>query len=182
MVLCFIGDGATNNGYFHESLNLSAVWDLPIIWLIENNGYGMGTPIEVASGQTKLIKRAISYDMKTFDPMDGMDALAVYDTMKKAVDYARKKGPVLLESMTYRYEGHGMSDKMYTSRAEELERYKARDPITLLNNKLCELYPDVGPALAQIEDQAVALVAETEKYADESPDPTYDDLVRNIYV
>jgi len=182
VVLCFIGDGATNNGYFHEALNLSAVWDLPVVWLIENNLYGMGTPIEASSGQTKLIKRAISYDMKTFDPMDGMDVFEVYETVKKAVDHARKKGPVLLESMTYRYEGHGMSDKMYTARAAELEKYKARDPITLLSNKLCELYPDVGPTLTKIEQDVVEVVAGTEKFADESPDPTYEDLIRHIYV
>ncbi len=182
VVMCFIGDGATNNGYFHESLNISQVWDLPVIWLIENNLYGMGTPIEAASGQTKLIKRAIAYDMKAFDPVDGMDVFAVYDTVQKAVDYARKKGPVLLEAMTYRYEGHGMSDKMYSARSEELEKYKARDPITLLKNKLCELYPDVGPTLEKIEKEMEAAVAETEKFAEESPNPTAEDLVRHIYV
>jgi pyruvate dehydrogenase E1 component alpha subunit len=182
VVLCFIGDGATNNGYFHEALNLSAVWDLPVIWLIENNLYGMGTPIEAASGQTKLIKRAIAYDMKAFDPIDGMDVIAVHDTVAKAVEYARKKGPVLLESMTYRYEGHGVSDKMYAARVEEMERYKARDPITLLSDKLCEMHPDIGPTLTKIEEDVAKTVKATEKFADESPNPTAEDLVRHIYV
>ncbi|NWF68458.1 MAG: pyruvate dehydrogenase (acetyl-transferring) E1 component subunit alpha [Chloroflexi bacterium] len=182
VVLCFIGDGATNNGYFHEALNLSAVWDLPVVWLIENNLYGMGTALEDASGQTKLIKRAIAYDMKAFDPMDGQDVFEVHETVKKAVDYARKKGPVLLESMTYRFEGHGMSDKMYAARVDEMSRFKARDPITLLHDKLCELYPDIGPTLDTIDKQCEAVVTESEKYAENSPAPTFEDLTRHIYV
>jgi pyruvate dehydrogenase E1 component alpha subunit len=182
VVLCFIGDGASNNGYFHESLNLSAVWDLPVIWLIENNLYGMGTPVEVSTGQPELIKRAVAYGMKSYERMDGMNVFVVYDTVTKAVEYARKKGPVLLESLTYRYEGHGMSDKMYAARVEEMETYKARDPISLLKDKLCELYPDVGPTLADIETRVDAQVAETERFSEQSPDPTYEDLVRHVYV
>jgi pyruvate dehydrogenase E1 component alpha subunit len=120
--------------------------------------------------------------MKSYERMDGMDVFAVYDTMTKAVEYARKKGPVLLESLTYRYEGHGMSDKMYASRVEEMENYKARDPISLLKDKLCELYPDVGPTLTDIETRVDAQVAETERFSEQSPDPTYEDLVRHVYV
>jgi pyruvate dehydrogenase E1 component alpha subunit len=182
VVLCFIGDGATNNGYFHEALNLSAVWDLPVIWLIENNLYGMGTPLDAASGQTQLYKRAVAYGMKSLEPIDGMDVIAVHEAVTETVKYARKKGPILLEAMTYRYEGHGMSDKMYAARVEEMAKYKARDPIILLHNKLCELDPEIGSQLEEIEEQCEAKVREAEKFAEESPAPTYEDLLRHINV
>src|SRR5262249_25129026 len=88
VTLCFVGDGATNNGYFHESVNLSAVWDLPVIWLIENNLYGMGTSVEVSSGQPELVKRAIAYGIKEGPRLDGQDILQVHDALTEARDYA----------------------------------------------------------------------------------------------
>jgi pyruvate dehydrogenase E1 component alpha subunit len=182
VVLCFIGDGASNNGYFHEALNLSAVWKLPVIWLIENNLYGMGTPVEMSSGQPELIKRAIGYGMKAFDRIDGQDVFAVHHTMQQAVEYARKEGPVLLESMTYRYEGHGVSDKMYAQRKDELNQFKLRDPLIVLKDHLLSEFPDAKNAVAQIEGQVERQVAQAVKFADESPEPTYEDLVNHIYV
>ncbi len=182
VVLCFVGDGATNNGYFHESLNLSAVWDLPVIWLIENNLYGMGTPVEVSTGQPELHKRAAAYGMEDGGRIDGMDLVKVYDAVGQAADYARKKGPILLESMTYRYEGHGMSDKIFHLKAEEMRAYMDRDPITRLRNKLCELFPDCGEQMDKLERRADDTVAESVEYAENSPVPDYDDLVRHVYV
>jgi pyruvate dehydrogenase E1 component alpha subunit len=182
VVLCFVGDGATNNGYFHESLNLSAVWDLPVIWLIENNLYGMGTPVEVSSGQPELHRRAAAYGMEDGGRIDGMDLVKVYDAVGQAADYARKKGPILLESMTYRYEGHGMSDKIFHLKAEEMRAYMDRDPITRLRNKLCELFPDCGEQMDKLERRADDMVAESVEYAENSPVPDYDDLVRHVYV
>ena len=97
-VLCLMGDGSTNIGYFHESLNMSAVWDLPVVWLIENNQYGMGTAVNRASGQDELKStRSVGYDMKEWNRIDGMNVVEVYEEIGKALDYARKHGPVLVE-------------------------------------------------------------------------------------
>lgn len=181
VVLSFIGDGATNNGYFHESLNLSAVWDLPIVWLIENNLYGMGTPVEVSTGQPELHKRAIAYGIKDFGRVDGMDPLAVYAVAKEAVAYAREHGPALIESITYRYKGHGVSDRLYQRREQEMALYKARDPLTVMEDHLKQLDPGVESALAAIDAAARETVEAAIRYAEESPDPTYDDLINHIY-
>ncbi len=181
VVLCFIGDGATNNGYFHEALNLSGVWDLPVVWLIENNGYGMGTPVEVASAQPELVKRAIGYGMKEGPRVDGQDVIAVYEAVSEAVDYARQHGPVLLESLTYRYKGHGVSDRSYDKMAE-LRDWQQRDPILILQRKLVEMFPDVEPELAQIERDVAKVVHDSVIFAEDSPVPTYEDLIRHVYV
>jgi pyruvate dehydrogenase E1 component alpha subunit len=181
VVLCFLGDGSTNNGYFHESLNLSAVWDLPVVWLIENNLYGMGTSTEIASGQPILVKRAIAYGMKEGPRVNGMDVIDVYKASVEAVDYARKNGPILMECITYRYEGHGVSDRIYQTRVEEMKKYKEMDPIIVLRNHLCDQYDDIGPELDNLDQRAVTTVNEAVKYAEESPDPTAEDLVRNVY-
>jgi pyruvate dehydrogenase E1 component alpha subunit len=181
VTICFIGDGATNNGYFHESLNLSAVWDLPVIWIIENNLYGMGTSVEVSSGQTELVKRAVAYGMKEGPRFDGQDVMLTYNLVKEAVDYARQNGPILMEAMTFRYEGHGMSDKMFSTRTEELAFWKERDPIIKLEDHLKSKYSKIEPELEKLCNKAAQVVEEAEKFADESPVPTYDDLVNNVY-
>ncbi len=185
VALTFIGDGATNNGYFHEALNLSAVWKLPIVWVIENNFVGMGTRIEDSSGQPELHKRAIAYGMKDGGRIDGQDVLKVYDAVQDAVDYARAgNGPVLIESLTYRYRGHGVSDKSYDQRfAEELKDYKEnRDPITLLQRHLTKTYKNIEPTLKEYEEAAVKTVAESVEFAKASAEPGYDELIRNVYV
>lgn len=184
VTLSFVGDGATNNGYFHEAANLSAVWDLPVIWLIENNIYGMGTTVEDASGQTDLYKRAEAYGMKSLGQVDGQNVIEVNEVITQAVDYARSNGPVLVEALTYRYRGHGVSDRQYNERlADELEEWKEeRDPITILGNYLKEHYKNVDDELQKYRDEAEATVYEAVDYAENSPVPGYDDLVRNVYV
>ncbi|MCC7446533.1 MAG: pyruvate dehydrogenase (acetyl-transferring) E1 component subunit alpha [Anaerolineae bacterium] len=182
VVLCFMGDGATNNGYFHEALNLSAVWDLPVIWLIENNLYGMGTAVNLASGQPELTKRAIAYGMKEGPRVDGMNVIEVYNAVREAAEYARQHGPILMESMTYRYEGHGVSDRMYATRVEEMKKYKELDPIIILRNILTEQDRSVAAELDEREKKATAVIDEAVAFAEQSPDPTYEDLVNHIYV
>lgn len=182
VVLCFMGDGSTNNGYFHESLNLSAVWDLPVVWIIENNLYGMGTPIEVSTGQPELHKRAQAYGMKTFPRIDGQNVVEMYNTTKEAVEYARKNGPVLLESMTYRYRGHGVSDKSYVERADELTAWQGNDPITVARRLISSKHRNMVPEFERLEQEAKVVVAEAVRYAEESPMPGYEDLIRHIYV
>ncbi len=184
VVLSFIGDGATNNGYFHESLNISAVWDLPVIWVIENNFYGMGTSVEDATGQPELYRRAESYGMKTLGRIDGQNVIEVNETMQKAVDYARKNGPVLIEAITYRYRGHGVSDRQYNDRlSDELEQWKAtRDPITILCEHLTNNYKNIDGELQKIEQETRKIIDEAVDFAEQSPDPTYEDLISNVYV
>lgn len=182
VVLCFMGDGATNNGYFHESLNLSAVWDLPVVWLIENNLYGMGTPVEKSSGQVELHKRAIAYGMKDFERVDGQDVVAVYDRVSEAVAYAREHGPVLMEAMTYRYLGHGVSDRSYVQRADELTKWHEQDPISVLRRIILDQDKDAEPEMKQIENEVDKQVDEAVEYAENSPMPGYEDLISNVYV
>ena len=186
LVVCFMGDGATNNGYFHESLNLSAVWDLPVIWLIENNFVGMGTRVEDASGQPELVKRAIAYGMKEGPRVDGQDVMAVYNAVSEAAEYVRKTGkPILMESLTYRYKGHGVSDKQFDARDDlkrELEEWHEKDPITVLRRQLTEQFEGIEPELERLEQEANRVVDESVEYAENSPVPTYEDLINNIYV
>ncbi len=184
VVISFIGDGATNNGYFHESLNISQIWDLPVVWIIENNLVGMGTRIEDSSGQTELHKRAIAYGMKDMGRIDGQDVMAVYECVREAVDYARKTGPVLIESLTYRYKGHGVSDRSYDKRfAEELQQWaEQKDPIVLLKNTLTGRYKNIESELAEIEAETQKIVDESVEFALNSPNPTYEDLISNVYV
>ena len=184
VTVSFIGDGATNNGYFHEALNMSAIWDLPVVWIIENNFIGMGTRIEQSSGQPELYRRAEAYGMKTFGRVDAQDVVAVYETATKAVEYAREHGPVLIEHLTYRYKGHGVSDRTYAERfPEELAEYKEnKDPITLLRNKIVDKYKNIDGELDAFHEEANKIVDESVEFALNSPDPTYDDLISNVYV
>ncbi|MBZ0297975.1 MAG: pyruvate dehydrogenase (acetyl-transferring) E1 component subunit alpha [Anaerolineae bacterium] len=184
VTLSFIGDGASNNGYFHEALNMSAIWDLPVIWVIENNLVGMGTRVEVASGQPELHKRAIAYGMKDMGRVDGQDVVAVHECVLEAAEYARKNGPVLIEAMTYRYKGHGVSDRTYDIRfQEELQEYmEHKDPIGILRKRLVDNYKNIEPQLEQIEKEAEKVVEDATEYALSSPVPTYEDLISNVYV
>jgi pyruvate dehydrogenase E1 component alpha subunit len=187
--ISFIGDGATNNGYFHESLNLAGLWDLPVIWLIENNGYGMGTEIDRSAGNPILHERAIGYGVKDFGRVDGQDVLAMYDTMCEAVEYCRSgKGSALVEAITYRYRGHGVSDKQYNSRedmAAELKQWQdEKDPLKILRDKILKQYKSVEAAdLEKYHEEARKIVADAVKFAEESPFPdTLEELYANVYV
>jgi pyruvate dehydrogenase E1 component alpha subunit len=186
VVLCFMGDGATNNGYFHEAVNMAAVWDLPVIWLIENNLVGMGTRIEDASGQVELHKRAVAYGIEDGGRIDGQNVIAVYEAVRQAADHARQHGPVLLEALSYRYKGHGVSDKQYDKRpdlAEELRTWQdARDPINVLRGIVLETYPDATQQMSALESKADEVVEDAVRYGEESPVPTYEDLINNVYV
>lgn len=184
VVVCFIGDGATNNGYFHESLNFSQIYKLPVIWIIENNLVGMGTRIEDASGQPILHRRADAYGIKDLERVDGQNVVEVYNRVKEGVEYARREGPVLIESMTYRYKGHGVSDRSYDRRlADELKDWvENKEPITILANLLKTEHGVDDTQLQTIVDQQLNIVEESVEYALNSPDPDADDLVRNVYV
>lgn len=184
VMVSFIGDGATNNGYFHEAVNMSGAWKLPVVWIIENNLVAMGTRIEDSTAQTELHKRAIGYGIRDGGRIDGQDILKVYDAVSEAVKYARAgNGPVLIESLTYRYKGHGVSDKSYDKRfAEELEEWQEnRDPITIFTRHLMGKFKGIEPQLKQIEEECHRVVEEAVQFAVNSPDPGYEDLISNVY-
>ncbi len=183
VVLCLMGDGATNIGYFHEALNLSAVWDLPVVWLIENNGYGMGTAVQRASGQPELVKKAAAYGMEEGPVVDGMEVMEVYDAVSKAIRYAEKNSrPILMEARTYRFEGHSMGDPERYRSKEEVSRYKDEDPIGRLRNRLMEKYKNVEKDLEAIEKAVIQEIEEAVEFAENSPELTYEDLVSHVYV
>jgi pyruvate dehydrogenase E1 component alpha subunit len=183
--ICFIGDGASNNGYFHESLNISGAWDLPNVWIIDNNLYGMGTEITRSAGNPILHERAIGYGVRDMGRIDGQDVFAMYDAVTEAMEHARSgKGPVLIEAMTYRYFGHGMSDKQYDTRAEELKQWREeKDPITLLHKRIIEQFGDQDAVLAKLVADAKEQVAACVVFAEASPLPdTIEELMANVYI
>ena len=184
VTLCFVGDGATNNGYFHESMNMAAIWDLPMVCLIENNFVAMGTRVEYHAGEPELHKRATAYGMKSLGRVDGQDVEAMYDITQEAVEYARTQGPVLIEALTYRYKGHGVSDRSYDQRfAEELEEYREqKDPIELLRRKLIQTDQVDEAKLEEIEAAQEVIVQEAVAYAKASEEPGLERLYQNVYV
>ncbi|NDJ84323.1 MAG: pyruvate dehydrogenase (acetyl-transferring) E1 component subunit alpha [Chloroflexi bacterium] len=181
-VLCLMGDGSTNIGYFHESLNLSAVWDLPVVWLVENNQYGMGTTVERASGVAEIVKKAHAYGMKEGPRADGMDVIAVYDAVKEAMEYARQTGPVLMEALTYRFMGHSMGDPERYRTKDEVRQYRDDDPIGKFGNYLTGKRKVKQETLDDLDKRAAEAIEAAVQFAEESPDPTAEDLFANIYV
>jgi len=182
--LCFFGEAAVNIGAFHETLNMASVWKLPVIFLCENNRYGMGTAFERVAAVTDVVEHACSYDMAA-ELVDGMNAMTVYDATKRAVERARKHGhPTLLEVRTYRFMGHSMSDPLhgvYRSK-DEVEEQRSRDPITQLAGRLKEEAAIDQAALDAMDAEIQTEVEEAVKFADESPDPDPDELYTDVLV
>jgi pyruvate dehydrogenase E1 component alpha subunit len=188
-VLALMGDGSTNIGYFHEALNLSAVWELPVVWLVENNQYGMGTAVARASGAVEIVNKARAYccgpngrGMKEGPRVDGMDPLAVYDAISEAADHARKHGPVLVESLTYRLEGHSMGDPQRYRTKEEVESFVENGPIGRFRKFLIDKYRGIEPTLDKIDQDILRTIDDAVEYAENSEDPTYEDLISHVYV
>lgn len=182
VVVCFIGDGAVNEGAFHESLNLAALWRLPVVYIIENNQYAMGTSVERASAVKELYKRACAYGIPG-ERADGMDVLAVRKATQAAVDRGRKgEGPVLLEALTYRFRGHSIADPVYYRTKREEELWRARDPLNLFRAKLESMSLITDQDVEAMEKRAEALVNDAVAFADQSPMPSPDDLYENVCV
>lgn len=190
VVLAFMGDGATNIGYFHESLNLSAVWELPVVWIIENNQYGMGTSVARASGATELVQKANAYccgpngrGMRQGPRVDGMDVLAVHEAVSEAIaDVRENQQPILMESLTYRLQGHSMGDPERYRTKEEVEEYVENGPIGRFRKYLSEKYKNIEKQLDQIDEEQLQVVEDAVEYAKNSPDPTYEDLISHVYI
>jgi pyruvate dehydrogenase E1 component alpha subunit len=181
-VLCFFGDGATNIGYFHESLNLSGVWDLPILWLCENNRYGMGTAVKRASAVEHIMQKAAAYGIPA-EQVDGMDVMAVQAATQKALEHVRGgSGPYFLEVMTYRYRGHSMGDPERYREPEEIEKWQEEDPIGRFHNYLINEGLASEKELDETQVQVDQEIDEAVRFAEESPLPGPDDLYADVYV
>lgn len=181
-VLCFLGDGATNIGYFHESLNLAGVWDLPVLWIVENNQYGMGTSVARASAVSELTKKATAYDMEG-ERVDGMNILEVYEATTKGLQAIRDGGgPQFLEMVTYRYEGHSMGDPLRYRTKDEVEKWREDDPIGVLERHLLSEEMADKDSLEALDDEVEEIIEEAVAFAEESPLPEPEALYEDIYV
>ena len=182
LCVCFFGEAAVNIGAFHEALNLASLWDLPVIFIIENNRYGMGTAISRSTANEDVVVRAKGYRM-VGESVDGQDVFAVRDAVGRAVERARKeKRPTLLEMKTYRFMGHSMSDAVsgtYRTK-DELEENMKRDPILLLHNAMHEAGELTEGDLHAIDDEAKALAQDSWDFADSSPEPPLEKLYTDV--
>ena len=182
--LCFMGDGATNIGEFHEALNLAALWKLPVVYIIENNKYSMGTAVSRSSAVEELYKKALAYDMRNAIA-DGMDVLDVYKTVKAAVDHAREAyEPTLLEIRTYRYRGHSMSDPIaghYRTKAE-VDEEKKLDPLIVFAELLKNENLMTDEHIEEAEKNVKKVVEEAVEFAEASPEPPLEELFNDVYM
>lgn len=180
-VVCVLGEGSTNIGYFHESINLAAVWDLPVVYLVENNRYGMGTEVSRASAVSDIFEKGCAYEIGN-DQVNGQEILEVYDAMQEALAYAREKGPYLLEAITYRYAGHSMGDPERYRSKQEIEEWRERDPIRRFSDYLKEEGIADQETLDQIEQDVEEELAESVEFAQTSPEPDEEALCSNVFV
>ena len=182
IVLCVLGDGSTNIGTFHAALNWAQLWHLPVIFLVENNMWAMGTAISVHSSVTEIYKKAAAHEMFA-ERVDGKDVLAVHDAVCKLAERARSgEGPSLLEALTYRYRGHSMADSDVQRSKEEINEQKQRDPLTMyLTNVLLKRNLLTDEQESHIHHEVEAEVDEAVVFADASAEPALDTLYDKIY-
>jgi pyruvate dehydrogenase E1 component alpha subunit len=180
--LTYFGDGAARQGMLHETFNLAMLWKLPVIFICENNNYAMGTSVSRTSNITDIYKLADAYEMPS-DVIDGMSAEAVHEGVSRAVKRAREKGgPTLLEIKTYRYKGHSISDPQKYRTKDEVEEYKSKDPISALLKNIYDNDLASEEEIRQINERVDKAVEESVKFAEESPWPNDDEVLKDIYV
>ncbi|MGB3346286.1 MAG: pyruvate dehydrogenase (acetyl-transferring) E1 component subunit alpha [Candidatus Humimicrobiia bacterium] len=181
VVICFFGDGAANQGAFHESLNLAAIWKLPVVFLCENNMYGMSMSVEKAFAIENIAKRAGSYGFPG-EVVDGNDVLAVYKVVLKAVKRARKgKGPSLIECKTYRWKGHSKSDQNLYRSKEEIKFWKMKCPIKRFKEKLIAEKIITNEEIKIIEENAKNIIEKAVDFAKNSPEPSVEEIFDGVY-
>jgi len=181
VVLCFFGEGALNQGAFYESLNLASLWNLPVVYIVENNRYAMGTALERASAVVDLYKKADGFAMPGL-MVDGMDVAQVWSVVDEAVDRAREASrPTFIEARCYRYRGHSMSDPAKYRTSEEVEEQKQVDPIVLARNTLLDRGWATEEEVGAWDDAAKAAAADAAEFARESPQPALSDVGRYVY-
>lgn len=180
--VCSMGDGAVRQGALHETFNMAMTWKLPVIFIVENNMYAMGTSVERTSNVHDLWKLGLAYDMPS-KPVDGLTVEAVHEAMEEAVARARRgDGPTFLEMKTYRYKGHSMSDAQTYRTKDEVKEYQKQDPIekvldTLKKNKWID-----DSEIEKTEEKVKALVEESIKFAEDSPYPEASELYNDVYM
>ena len=181
VTLCFMGDGAVRQGSLHETLNLAMLWKLPVVFIVENNGYAMGTSVERTSNHTDIWKLGLGYEMPC-GPVDGMNPAAVAEAIYEAVERARRnEGPTFLEAKTYRYRGHSMSDAQLYRTKDEVEEYKKIDPIVQVKDKILEEKIASAEELEEIDKRVKEKVKECEEFAENSPFPDKNIMYDSVY-
>ncbi len=171
VTVCCFGDGAARQGSMHETFNLAMLWNLPVVFICENNGYAMGTSVERTANHTEIWKLGLGYEMPCA-PVDAMNPVTVAKAMDEAIERARSGGgPTFLEMKTYRYRGHSMSDAQHYRTKDEVETYKKIDPITQVKNLILEKNYATQKELDEIDSRVKALVAECEAFAENSAYP-----------
>ncbi len=177
----FLGDGAVNEGEYHESLNLAAIWKLPVLFIVENNLYGMGTPLASVTAPAEIYRSAGNYGIRS-ERVDGMDVVAVYEAVERLAAHVRSgNGPAFLEAMCYRFRGHSMADAEFYRTKEEVERWRASDPILKLKARMIEDGAIDEAGIAELQAEADEMVAEAARFAEESPPPPIESLRRDVY-
>ena len=180
IIVCYLGDAATNQGQFFEAMNMAATWDLPVLFVIENNQYGMGTDIRRTTSIDHLWKRALAFDMDHSD-VDGMDVVKLYDHVHEIVGRMRKNHkPYLLEALTYRYRGHSVSDPATYRTKEEVKKYQERDPITTLGADLVKLSIAGEDKLKDWDKEIRERVKQIEATADDMPAAEIADAYKHV--
>jgi len=180
VTVCFFGDGAVAEGEFHESLNLAALWQLPVLFLCENNLYAMGTALARHQSRTDIQAKAAGYGMESAS-VDGMDVVAVEEASRQAVDYVRAGRPYFLEARTYRFRAHSMYDAELYRTKDEVEQWKLRDPIVLCQRRLREQSLLTDEQMAAIEADAAARVQAAVDFAEQGEWEPVEDLARDVY-
>ena len=182
VTLCYMGDGAVRQGSLHETLNLAMLWKLPVVFIVENNGYAMGTSVERTANHTDIWKLGLGYEMPC-GPIDGMDPVKVAEGISEAINRARKgDGPTFLEAKTYRYRGHSMSDPAKYRTRDEVQKMRAeRDPIDNLRNVLLKDYDKSEEDLKLIDRFIKDEISKAADFAIESEEPPISELFTDIY-
>lgn len=182
VVLCYFGDGAARQGILHESFNLAMLWKLPVVFICENNNYAMGTSVERTSNVVDIYKLADGYEMPA-DQIDGMHPETVHEGVARAVKRAREGGgPTLLEIKTYRYKGHSISDPQKYRTKEEVDEYKAKDPIAMVRQAILSNKFATEKELEVIDNRVNGIVEASVKFAEESPWPDDSEVLKDVYV
>ncbi|MGB9774983.1 MAG: pyruvate dehydrogenase (acetyl-transferring) E1 component subunit alpha [Anaerolineae bacterium] len=181
VAVCFLGDGASNQGTFHEGVNMASIWKLPVIFVVENNMYGISLSQTRSMRVQDIADRAAAYDIPGF-VVDGNDVIAVYEAAGEAIQRARAgEGPALIECKTYRYRGHFEGDPMIYRSREEEEMWKAKDPIPRFEAKLIEMGVLDAAKAREINEQILAQVEEAVRFAEESPWPSPEEVLEDVY-
>lgn len=181
VVLCFLGDGALNEGEFHESMNLASIWNLPVVFFVENNLYGMGSPVSEVFAAKEIYKISDAYDMPGCK-VDGMNVMEVWETTQRVVDWVREdNGPYFIEGLTYRFRGHSMADPADYRKKSEEDYWRERDPLITFRAHLQDVQGVSNKELNVVDKEIELIMEDSLSFARESPEPGLETLTDNIY-